>query len=86
MAVLVGGSAGGERESGGGSSGGNGARTFSILAAATANWDVTEGATVGPVAAAGLAEMARLREVVVVVVAELGVGGLAAWALELFGL
>lgn len=40
----------------------------------------------GPVATAGLAEMAGLGEVVVVVVAELGVGGLAAWARELFGL
>jgi len=53
-----------------------------VLAASTANRDVAEGATFGPVAAARLAEVARLREAVVVVVAELGVRGLAPRALE----
>ena len=37
-----------------------------------------------PVPAAGLAEVARLREVIVVVVAELSVGGIAAWAGKVF--
>ena len=37
----------------------------------------------GPVTAAGLAEVAGLREVVVVVVTELGVGGFTTWARKL---
>lgn len=40
----------------------------------------------GPIAAAGLAEVARLREIVVVVVAKLGVGGVAAGAWEVLRL
>ncbi len=59
---------------------GGGARPLGVLTGATADGDVTEGPTVGPVATAGLAEVAWLREVVVVVVAELGVGGVTAWA------
>lgn len=46
------------------------------LAAAAADGDVAEDAALGPVAAAGLAEVARLGEVVVT---ELGVGRIAAW-------
>ena len=34
----------------------------------------------GPITTAGLAEVTRLRKVVVVVVIELGVGGVATWA------
>lgn len=55
---------------------------FAVLAAAAAGRDVTEGAPSGPVALAGLAEMAGLRQTVVVVVAELGIKGTAARALE----
>ncbi|KAL8251123.1 hypothetical protein R6Q59_034816 [Mikania micrantha] len=61
-------------------------RAFGVLPAATADGYVTEGAAVGPVAAAGLAEMTRLGEVVVVVVAEFGVGGVATGAGEVFWL
>ena len=57
-----------------------GAGALGVFAAAAADGDVAEGAAVGPVAAAGLAEVAGLGVVVVVVVAELGVGGVAAWA------
>jgi hypothetical protein len=59
--------------------GGRGARAL-VLAAAPADGHVAERAALGPVPAAGLAEVARLREAVVVVVAELGVGGVAARA------
>lgn len=55
---------------------------FGVFAAATADGYVAEGAAVGPVTAAGLAEVTWLRVVVVVVVTELGVGGVAAWAWE----
>lgn len=41
-----------------------------VFPAAAADGDVAEGAAFGPVAAASLAEMAGLREVVVVVVTE----------------
>ncbi|MFS7974044.1 hypothetical protein Hanom_Chr09g00863821 [Helianthus anomalus] len=71
-------------ESGGGGGGETG--TFGVFAAAAADGDVSEGAAVGPVAAAGLAEVTGLGEVVVVVVAEFGVGGVAAGAGEVFGL
>lgn len=57
-----------------------GARALGVLAGPTADGDVTEGPTLSPVTAAGLAEVAWLGEVVVVVVAELGVGRVAAWA------
>nr|ACN26647.1 unknown [Zea mays] len=50
------------------------------LARAAADGDVAERSPARPVAAAGPAEVARLGQVVVVVVAELGVGGLAARA------
>lgn len=40
----------------------------------------------GPVTAAGFAEMTGLREVVVIVVTELGVEGIAAWTWERVGL
>jgi hypothetical protein len=52
------------------------------LAAAAAHGDVAQDAALGPVPAAALAEVARLRQVVVVVVAELGVGRLAPRALH----
>ena len=52
------------------------------FAATAADGDVAEDAAFGPVAAAVLAEVAGLREVVVVVVAELGVHGVAARALQ----
>ena len=50
------------------------------LAASAADGDVTEGAAFGPVAAARLAEVARLGEAVVVVVTELGIPRIAARA------
>ena len=53
-----------------------------VLAAAAADWDIAKGAALCPVAAAGLAEVARLCCAVVVVVAELSVGGVAAWTIE----
>jgi hypothetical protein len=53
-----------------------------VLAASPTNRDVAERSAFGPVAAARLAEVARLGETVVVVVAELGVRGLASRALE----
>jgi len=59
-----------------------GAGALGVLAAATADGDVAECAAMGPVPATGLAEVARLGVVVVVVVAELGVGGLATGAGE----
>ena len=49
--------------------------------ATTADGDIAKDAAFGPVAAAVLAEMARLGEVVVVVVTELGVKGVTARAL-----
>jgi hypothetical protein len=52
----------------------DGRRHGARSAAATADGDVAERAALGPVPAARLAEVARLGEVVVVVVAELGVG------------
>ena len=63
---------------------GGGARTLSIFPGAAANRDVPEGATMSPVTATGLAEMARLRKVIVVVVAKLSVGGVTAWTRYLF--
>ena len=51
-----------------------------VLAGPTSNGDVTEGPTLGPITTASLVEVTRLREVVVVVVTELGVGGVAPWA------
>lgn len=53
-----------------------------VLAATAADGDVAQGAAARPVAPARLAEVARLREAVVVVVAEFCVGGVAAGALE----
>jgi len=50
--------------------------------APAADGDVAEDAALGPVAATVFAEVARLGEVVVVVVTELGVEGVAAGALE----
>ena len=44
-----------------------------VLSASAADGDVAEGAAAGPVSLAGLAEVARLGQAVVVVVAELGV-------------
>uniref|UniRef100_A0A8R7QJD1 Uncharacterized protein n=1 Tax=Triticum urartu TaxID=4572 RepID=A0A8R7QJD1_TRIUA len=67
---------------GGGLRLGDGRRHGARLAAAAADGDVAERAALGPVAAARLAEVARLGEVVVVVVAELGVGGVAPGATQ----
>jgi len=53
-----------------------------FLADAAADGDVAERAAFGPVALAVLAEMAGLGEVVVVEVAELGVGRIATWAYQ----
>lgn len=53
-----------------------------VLTAGTAGGDVAEGAALGPVAAAFLAEVAGLRHAVVVVAAELGVGRGAPWAFD----
>lgn len=62
------------------------ARAFGFaLASATADGDVAEGPTLSPVTATTPAEMAGLSEVVVVVVAELGDGGVAARAGEWVG-
>ena len=52
------------------------------FAATAADGDVAEDAAFGPVAAAVFAEVTGLGEVVVVVVAELGVEGVAARALQ----
>ncbi|THU74840.1 hypothetical protein C4D60_Mb04t37640 [Musa balbisiana] len=54
-----------------------GVEALGVLPRAAADGDVAEGAAFGPVAAAVLAEVTRLQQVVVVVVAELGVGGFA---------
>jgi len=48
-----------------------------VLAAAAADGDVAERAAFGPVASAGFAEIAGLRQAVVVVVTEFGVAGSA---------
>lgn len=67
----------------GGDAGGDvGPRPLGVLSAAAADGYVAEGAAVSPVPTAGLAEVARLGEVVVVVVAELGVWGIASGAFE----
>lgn len=60
----------------------SGAGALAALASATADGDVAKRSAFGPVAATVLAEMAGLREVVVVVVAELGVGGVAPGTLD----
>lgn len=52
------------------------------LAAASPDGDVSEDASLGPIAAAGLTEVSGLGEVVIVVVTEFGVEGVAARALE----
>lgn len=72
---------------GGGGGGGAGGGGFGSLgpgggAAAAPDGDVPEGATTCPVALAGLAEVPRLSQAVVVEVAELGVCGFASGALE----
>lgn len=59
------------------------AGALGILAGTAADGDVSERAAFGPVTAAVLAVMARLGEVVIVVIAEFGVGGFTAGALEL---
>ena len=50
---------------------------FLVLSATTTYGNVSESATFGPVPTASLAEVARLREAVVVVVTEFGVEGVA---------
>lgn len=55
-----------------------------VLAAAATHRNVAESAALGPVAAAVLAEVAGLGEIVVVVVAEFSVGGFTARAFEVF--
>lgn len=93
VAEVVGGDGGGREGVGGcgvcgaaGTRTRDGARAFGVLPAAPADGDVAEGAAVGPVAAARLAEVARLREVIVIVVTELGVGGVAPRAAEVLRL
>ena len=54
--------------------GGASAGAFRGFASAAADGNVAESSAVSPVTAAGFAEVARLGEVVVVVVTELGVG------------
>lgn len=71
------------RTTGRGDGGGGSARALGVLSGPATYRDVAEGSSVSPVAAAGLAEVAGLGEVVVVVVAELGIGGVAAWARKL---
>lgn len=44
-----------------------------VLAAPTTYWYIAQGPTLGPVATTGLAEVARLRETVVVVITKLGI-------------
>ncbi|KAI3737319.1 hypothetical protein L2E82_27317 [Cichorium intybus] len=66
---------------GGGGFPGSG-RKFLVLPAAPADGDVSEGATFGPVASTGLAEVTWLGKRVVVVVTELGVGGVASGAMD----
>lgn len=58
------------------------AGALGVLAGATADGDVAESPAVSPVATAGLAEVTGLREIVVIVVAELGVERVAPRALE----
>lgn len=58
---------------------GVGARTLSVFLGATANRDVPEGTTMSPVTTTGLAEMTRLRKIVVVIVAELSIIGVTTW-------
>ncbi|KAL2537885.1 Uncharacterized protein Fot_19276 [Forsythia ovata] len=50
--------------------------------AATANWDVAENTAFSPVSPAALAEVARVRNVVIIVVTELGVRRITPWALQ----
>lgn len=54
--------------------GGGGGGAFGALTGAATDGYVTEGAAFSPVTAAVLAEMAGLRQVIVVVVTEFGVG------------
>lgn len=62
------------------------ARALGVLTGSAADGDVAKSATVSPVTAAGFAEMARLREIIVIVVAEFGVERIAARAGERVGL
>lgn len=59
---------------------------FGIFATASTNGYVTKSAAVRPITAARFAEMTWLREVVVVVVTEFGVGGIATWARKMLRL
>ena len=53
-----------------------------VFPAPTTNWNIPQSSALGPISPAILAEVARLREVVVVVVAELGVERFTAGAFE----
>lgn len=55
---------------------------FLVLSTPSSNRDVPKGTPLGPVPPTSLTEVPRLREAVVVVVAELGVGGVTPRALE----
>jgi|UniRef100_A0A804N5F7 hypothetical protein len=81
-----GGRGGGRRGARAATAGGLLAGALGVAPAPAADGHVAERAAAGPVAAARLAEVARLRERVVVKVAELGVGGVAARAAERAGL
>ena len=60
----------------------SGGLSTAVLATATTDGDVAEGATFGPVAAAGFTEVSGLGQAVVVVVAEFGVGRSTTWAIR----
>ena len=51
-----------------------------VLPAASSDGNVPQGPSFGPVSSAAFAEVSRLGEAIVVVVAELGVGGIASRA------
>ena len=53
-----------------------------VLPTTTTNWNVPECTSFGPVPSTGLAKVPRLREAVIIVVTELGVGGVAPRTLE----
>lgn len=73
--INQGGSCGRDGGGGGGFGGGfdGGVRHLPLVLPATSNRNIPEGPTFGPMPLACLAEMPRLRLVVVVVIAELGV-------------
>lgn len=59
---------------------------FCIFATASTNRNVAKRAAVCPITAARFAEVTWLGEIIVVVVAEFGVGGIATWTRKMLGL